>query len=802
MSEAISTVKSFNQARQSQAVTKVCQKIAPHWPLDKLIAVNPFWKSVDRPYQDVAAEAWVLGGIQALPETNMLTALFDSGRFNQEDMDAVLKSNKSDVSAAEVLSALRDGDALPLPFNTIAALIDKDNPDTGSPWQEMLVYQVSQFLASYYQGPHEIPEGTTPADHLFSCWRGAMLADSGVSILRSELNFKASKEKLFNSKDEAFCWVFNEMTDSGYQAESYLYALLLKVNGWSSYIAYRNWHNDTGELQGLLAILVAWEHLLWNLYFDNRPSAANQLRARWHFERTTISTRLHAATSVQQNRWFALSAYEYAQQKKLQNLLTRHATASQPEPDVQMAFCIDVRSERIRRHLETVNPKIQTLGVAGFFGVPVTVIPKDTTISRPQLPGLLSASVSATPVSDKRDHYDSSAFSSTFQEWGKSPIGALGLVETAGVSYLTQIVNRILRVTSASDPVDDAAKADQWVLSRDGSPISDKERVDIAASALSLLAVKKFAPTVVLVAHTSETTNNLHATALHCGACGGQSGEVNVRILADLLNNLKIRAALKDRGFTIPANTRFIAALHNTTTDAISCFTALTPASLNVNLKEAQRLAQRERLRQFTDASPFMSDNDASTWFTRKSRDWSEVQPEWGLAGNDAFIIGPRERTRGLCLEGTAFLHEYRWQQDKDNALLTLLMTAPMIVTHWINMQYNASVTDNEKLGSGNKVLHNALYNNIGVFEGNSGDLRIGLSRQSVHNGQEWTHTPQRLSVYIVAPKNNIQRVVDENPIVKNLIDNEWIYLFTWERQHNIERLYKGSWYQWGGISV
>ena len=160
-----------------------------------------------------------------------------------------------------------------------------------------------------------------------------------------------------------------------------------------------------------------------------------------------------------------------------------------------------------------------------------------------------------------------------------------------------------------------------------------------------------------------------------------------------------------------------------------------------------------------------------------RSRDWSQLRPEWGLADNAAFIAARRERTRELDLQGRSFLHEYRHELDTDGTVLELILTAPLVVAHWINMQYYASVVDNARWGSGNKVLHNVVGGNIGVFEGNGGDLRIGLPLQSLHDGARWVHTPQRLSAWIEAPQHAIDRILAKHDNLRALVHGRWIHL-------------------------
>ncbi|MDP1591024.1 MAG: Na-translocating system protein MpsB, partial [Prosthecobacter sp.] len=152
-----------------------------------------------------------------------------------------------------------------------------------------------------------------------------------------------------------------------------------------------------------------------------------------------------------------------------------------------------------------------------------------------------------------------------------------------------------------------------------------------------------------------------------------------------------------------------------------------------------------------------------------------------------AFIAAPRERTRHLNLQGRVFLHNYNHSADTTKSTLELIMTAPMVVANWINLQYYASMVNNRLWGSGNKVTHNVV-GTFGIQQGNGGDLQAGLPLQSVHNGETWMHEPVRLSVLIEAPRSDIDAVIAKHESVRQLVENGWLHLFAIEEGNVILR--------------
>jgi uncharacterized protein YbcC (UPF0753/DUF2309 family) len=177
----------------------------------------------------------------------------------------------------------------------------------------------------------------------------------------------------------------------------------------------------------------------------------------------------------------------------------------------------------------------------------------------------------------------------------------------------------------------------------------------------------------------------------------------------------------------------------------------------------------------------------------RRARDWSEVRPEWGLAGNAAFIAAPRALTKHSNLDGRAFLHSYDHSLDHDDSVLETIMTAPMVVAHWINMQYYASTVDQRHFGSGTKTVHNVV-GRFGILSGNSGDLMTGLPWQSVHAGDAYQHLPMRLQAVIAAPRSSIERVILKHAVVADLLTNGWLHLIAIDEGSTYRFVEDGSW--------
>ena len=89
--------------------------------------------------------------------------------------------------------------------------------------------------------------------------------------------------------------------------------------------------------------------------------------------------------------------------------------------------------------------------------------------------------------------------------------------------------------------------------------------------------------------------------------------------------------------------------------------------------------------------------------------------------------------------------------------------------------------------GGGSKITQN-ITGKFGVIQGNGGDLKMGLPLQSLFaSDAEMYHQPLRLSVIIQAPISRVSEILINNNHLKNLLDNEWIYLIVIDPQQENE---------------
>ncbi|CUS49562.1 MAG: hypothetical protein HLUCCO02_10480 [Idiomarinaceae bacterium HL-53] len=787
--------------------------IAPTWPLDQSIAVNPWWKFKEQPYLKTAAELKTVANVNGFASSDFFLALFQQGRITQSSLKQAAARVGVNETPEQLVSRLQQQQA-PVSLTLFSAQVDNFRDVHYMRWQEEIVHQISQFCAAHFQslrpmlGKADLEKGAP----LYAHWLDVTRVDYGLSIVLSAPKLRKLLNELPSDPEETITKVQQELDIAPDFEEAFALSCLYDIHGWASWVAYREWQNHTptgdsyfashvqqGEMRELLAIRMAWEWLVFTylkrfdvLLFERSVQAWQK---QWlKFDEVVETNRAHLQV-VQV--WQLALEIEYQLQLESAFKGAKPAEHEDRSPWLQAVFCIDVRSEVIRRALESQHEGIETKGFAGFFGVPLAYQPQGSAMVRSQTPGLLSPALRVEEALERhevRARVERLNKKARIQTWAQAAPSAFSMVESMGLAYAP----KLLRGRTLSHVVNDLSHVKNWRVLGSEDTLAASELADIAVSVITAMSFDRFAPLVLLVGHGSQSCNNLQAAALDCGACCGQSGEVNSRVLAQILNNVEVRHLLRERGMQVPAETRFVPALHNTTTDDIELLDELPqhdfPLPIKDVLGKARALAQRERLVRFEPEKSAWNTEALDKLLRKRAHDWSQQRPEWGLADNAAFIMAPRTWTRGINLEGRTFLHDYHAEKDENWSVLTLLMTAPMVVGHWINMQYNLSVTEPLKFGSGNKVLHNAVGGSIGVFEGNGGDLRIGLAKQSVFDGERWLHTPQRLTVVIAAPQAAIAKIIEQHPDLESLINNDWIHLLQWQQGEPLMRFYQGAW--------
>ncbi|ERH05750.1 MAG: hypothetical protein J07HN4v3_01354 [Halonotius sp. J07HN4] len=753
------------------------------WPIHSFVTANPLSGFEELPFEQAVSQAAELLGGRGYPSTATFEKALQRGQIDTEILATELESRGYDAdpetlldrvaAADDVDTAERDADSDTDRVDAIlckwlAAFLDEGRSHWSMPNREEGFYSAFRALA-----PHdsEIPDSGVVAD----------LPASPTAAIESVVD---------TYPEEEWETIFTEQ--------------LAALPGWTGFIKQRAADNGAWQsehpitIPGYLAVRLS---LLDGFGVDIQPSTESE-----YSDSDTGDE--HDADEIAAA---FLQAWEASYREELVDAVATESEraadnekATQDDdgrPDAQLVFCIDTRSEVIRRHIEATG-EYETHGYAGFFGVPIEYDGYDAEVSIDACPPILDPQhrITELPTDDetKASHDRTAgireAASEVIETLQANAASAYGYVESAGSGYGLALAARTLvpgRVHDLFDAVDDAEPDSHEFCETlvhhqhtyaDDLPVglTTDEKVEYATTAVDLMGIEEFGRLFAVVGHASETANNPYDSSLDCGACAGNPGGPNARVLASICNDEDVRAELREQGHEIPEDTVFVAGEHNTTTDEIELYASDVPDShaddlqqLRADLETARKAATAERAGGLGAAAT----DDGVSETKRRAADWAETRPEWGLAGNAAFVIGPRELTADLDLDGRAFLHSYDHATDPDGNALEAIFAGPLVVTQWINNQYYFSTVDSGVYGSGSKITHNPV-GNVGVYQGNGGDLLAGLPMQSLSSAaDEPYHQPLRLSAVVHAPLDRVTEIIADNGTVQTLLDNGWLSL-------------------------
>lgn len=762
------------------AVDLAARSVPPLWPLDGAIAVNPLTGFETLPFEEaVRAGAARFGAHAALPldQWRQLSAAGNPTR--KAVRDAAIAQLGGIEGAFRLL-----GPNVSLLDCLMARLFDLPAPAIPARATDPVADAVADLCAAFFDSGTAAVQIAGRERGLFAATRDLLRHMSALRRARLPLPDLPERPIVALAALVALHGVSEIMVDD------FLAETVARLPGWAGHIRWRADHAEpalVGNAPAGMADLAALL-LLGDLMAPVRPivergadPAAIREALAAHFGLSTeamggladlVATLDEAGLGL-----IFQKAAETAYRDDLVDQLTKQATVAETESQTALLFCIDVRSEPMRRAVEA-HGTYRTLGYAGFFGLPIA-LQQPGAVRQHQLPVLVAPQHDLAMIAPPRAVAAArrSRAASRLFGWLKggsatayATAEATGLLAAATMlgDTIAPSAMRKMRRRWQGHAHDAAPSIDRH---EHGHGLDHQARIAYARALFALTGLDRATPLVVLVGHAGEAVNNPYASALDCGACAGHGGAPNARAMAMILNDLAVRAELR-----LPKDGYALAAEHNTTTDDITLFGAddvpetlrdrvawlvddLAKAGASVRAERAVKLARRV--------------DDLS----RGAAHWGEVRPEWGLTGNAAFIVAPRERTQGIDLQGRAFLHSYDWRSDPEGEALATILTAPMVVAQWINCQYLFSTIDNDRYGAGDKTIHNPVCR-IGVVRGNGGDLAVGLPRQSLFDDDgRPAHIPQRLLTIVEAPLDRVGAVVDAHPVLQRLFGNGWVQL-------------------------
>jgi len=411
--------------------------IPPLWPLSASVAVNPFLGLAGETLAGAAARLGRAGGIPVTMPRSFYRERWRAGEITPADLAEVIAERPGAPGCAAVEAALSENPAPVAPIPIVAALCAEA---TGIDWPGFIADRIGAWASGHFDlGQAMWPK--TQAAGAYESWRAFATQDLSPEIAGLKgFCLRISREPLGAPAAIRRACLALGLPQAA--AESYFTALLTGLGGWAQYARHLQWQaeRDGGSDQtitDLLAIALAFEAAL-------HAQFGRQIAEPWR-----QAMEAHAApvepSDDQIIDALLQEAYDRAAQRRFFAAWQPAAAKAAPaRPSVQAAFCIDVRSEIIRRALESLDPGVETLGFAGFFGIGVSHRRLGSVGSEARLPVLLKPGLGSFTCDAPGEAAEEKARigARAKRAWGRfkrAAVSSFAFVEASGPLYLWKL---------------------------------------------------------------------------------------------------------------------------------------------------------------------------------------------------------------------------------------------------------------------------------------------------------------------------------------------------------------------------
>lgn len=339
------------------SIDEASKVIGKTWPLYTFVASNPLSGYENAPFQDAVRSAQKHFNANAFPDAKLYRQAWEKGAIDEDVLLNILKENGLSELPEHYLK-----------------LLESQQPSKELNSNHTVDRILAKWLSAFMD--EGLAEWDMPykSEGFYTAWRLLIIYDSeiGITSLKEipKTSLEALEQLLKDYSESDYLKIFNQH--------------LAALPGWTGYINHRTQSNSDWQQDYPICLMDYLAARLWT---------ANKLNLSLLSEsKEEIS---HDLIPKLQYIW--LQAWEKSWQNQLVDTLENQAISTQSEkepklPDAQMVFCIDTRSELIRRHVES-NGNYETFGYAGFFGIAMDYQSLKDGITRKSCPPIVSSAL-------------------------------------------------------------------------------------------------------------------------------------------------------------------------------------------------------------------------------------------------------------------------------------------------------------------------------------------------------------------------------------------------------------------------